>query len=142
MSRNQNKTVENDASVDAYFKTIKDAKRAEQCRAVDSLMRSVTRRAPKMWGSSIVGYGKYHYQYASGREGDFMLTGWSSRARNLTLYIMGGFDGFDALLEKLGPHRTGKSCLYVTDLDKIDLKALRSLVRKSVAYMRKTYKTE
>ncbi|MEL7312113.1 MAG: DUF1801 domain-containing protein [Pseudomonadota bacterium] len=142
MSRNQNKTVENDVPVSAYFKTIKDKKRAEQCRAVDELMRAVTRREPKMWGSSIVGYGKYHYRYDSGREGDFMLTGWSSRAKNLTLYIMGGFDDYDEILAKLGPHKTGKSCLYVTDLDKIDMKVLRSLIRKSVAYMRKTYKTE
>ena len=102
-------------------------------------MQSVTRRPAKMWGPSIVGYGSYHYQYESGREGDFMLTGFSSRAQNLTLYIMGGFSAFDDLLAELGPHKLGKSCLYVKDLDNIDHKVLRKLIRASVAYMRKTY---
>lgn len=142
MAKSQNKTVENEASVEAYIGGIKDQKRADQCRVVDELMQSVTRRPAKMWGASIVGYGKYHYQYDSGREGEFMITGWSSRAKNLTLYIMGGFSEYDDLLAELGPHKTGKSCLYVTDLDKIDLKVLKKLVRASVAYMRKTHKTE
>ncbi len=142
MAKQQNKTVETDASVAAYIDSIKDTKRADQCRVIDELMHSVTRRPAKMWGSSIVGYGKYHYRYESGREGEFMLTGWSSRAKNLTLYIMGGFEGYEETLDALGPHKVGKSCLYVTDIEKIDLKVLRKLVRSSVAYMRKTYKTE
>lgn len=89
-----------------------------------------------------MGFGKYHYTYDSGREGDFLLTGFANRKQALTLYIMGGFDGYDELMTKLGPHKTGKSCLYIKDLHAIDLKVLGQLVRKSVAYLRKTYPTE
>ena len=141
MSRNQNKTQETDADAEAYLDAIGDPKRQRQCRSVADLMAKITRRPARMWGTSIVGYGSYHYVYDSGREGDFMLTGFSNRKQAITLYIMGGFSEYDDLLARLGPHKTGKSCLYVKDLDAIDMKVLGQLVRKSVAYMRKTYKT-
>ena len=95
-----------------------------------------------MWGSSIVGYGSYHYRYDSGREGDFMLTGFAPRKQALTLYIMPGFVQYDALLDKLGPHKTGKSCLYVKRLSDIHIPTLRTLIKRSVAHMRKTYPTQ
>jgi hypothetical protein len=86
-----------------------------------------------MWGDSIVGFGSYHDEYASGREGDWMLTGSSPRKRALTLYIMSGFSEYEGLLEKLGKHKTGKSCLYVKRLDDVDIQVLRELVGRSVA---------
>ncbi|MEO0576296.1 MAG: DUF1801 domain-containing protein [Pseudomonadota bacterium] len=139
MSAN-NKTVPTDASVGAYLKKIKDPVRREQCDRLDALMRKVTRREPKMWGSSIVGYGSYHYVYDSGREGDMCLVGFSSRAKEITVYIVDGFSERGELMETLGPHRIGKSCLYIKDLDKIDMKVMSRLLRASVATMRKRYK--
>ena len=92
-----------------------------------------------MWGSSIVGYGKYHYKYESGREGDFFLTGFSPRKQALTLYIVSGFSINPELMEKLGKYKTGKSCLYVKKLDDVDREVLAQLVKESVAYIRKKY---
>ena len=88
-----------------------------------------------MWGDSIVGFGSYRYKYASGRQGDWMLTGFSPRKQNLTLYIMSGFDDYESLLADLGKHKTGKACLYIKKLEDIDLVVLRELVRQSVAHM-------
>lgn len=142
MATAKNKTQPSEASVADYLAAIADDKRRRQCQQVDEIMHAVTRRPAKMWGAQIVGYGTYHYKYETGREGEFMLTGFSSRKQDLTIYIMGGFDRHAALMKKLGPHKLGKSCLYIKDLDAIDLKTLKALVRASVAYMRKTYKTE
>ena len=100
-------------------------------------MRQVTGEEPEMWGDSIVGFGSYHYKYASGREGDWFLVGFSPRKQNLTLYIMSGFDEYDQLLVKLGKHSTGKSCLYIKQIEDVDLDVLKKLVQKSVDYMRK-----
>ena len=92
-----------------------------------------------MWGDSIVGFGSYHYRYASGREGDWPLTGLSPAKRHLTLYIMPGFDDYQELLAKLGKHRTGKSCLYVNRLQDVDMPVLMDIIRRSVADMRRRY---
>jgi hypothetical protein len=94
-----------------------------------------------MWGPSMVGYGTYHYKYDSGREGDFMVTGFSPRKQALTVYIMPGFSGFAALLDKLGKYKTGKSCLYIKRLSDVDEKVLERLISESVRQMRKQYKT-
>ena len=94
-----------------------------------------------MWGSSIVGYGTYHYKYESGREGDFMLTGFSPRKQALTVYVLAGFDRFDSLMKKLGKHKTGKSCLYIKSLSDIDEKVLEQLIDASVKHMRDNYET-
>jgi hypothetical protein len=91
-----------------------------------------------MWGDSIVGFGSYHYRYASGREGDWFVTGFSPRKQNLTLYIMAGFDNYDHLLQNLGKHKTGKSCLYIKRLEDVDLDTLRELVSQSVQHMNET----
>ena len=88
-----------------------------------------------MWGTSIVGFGSYHYRYASGREGDWPMVGFAPRKQNLVLYIMPGFDGYGALLNRLGKYRTGRSCLYVNKLDDVDLQVLEELVRAAVAEM-------
>jgi hypothetical protein len=104
-----------------------------------ALMRNVTGHQPKMWGSSMVGFGSYHYHYESGREGDMFLTGFSPRKSAFTIYIMPGFERYQALMEQLGPHRTGKSCLYVKNLEVIDRDVLKEIIRDSVARMREKY---
>lgn len=133
------KTKKTEASVSAFLDAIKDDTRRADCKAVAKLMQKVTGEKPKMWGSSIVGFGTYHYVYASGREGDWPIAGFSPRAQALTLYIMSGFDGEPALMGKLGKYKTGKSCLYVKRLADIDAGVLEELVTRSVAYMRKKY---
>ena len=88
----------------------------------------------------MVGFGSYHYKYDSGREGDWFLTGFSPRKQNLTIYIMPGFDKYDSLMKKLGKHKTGKSCLYISKLEDVDTKVLKELIKQSFQYMKKKYK--
>ena len=123
------------------FVNAQDDQRRKECRAVMKIMRRITGKNAKMWGSSIVGYGSYHYKYASGREGDFMITGFSPRKQALTLYVMDGFTPHKALMKKLGKFKTGKSCLYIKKLDDIDLDVLETLIERSVAKMKKKYPT-
>jgi hypothetical protein len=104
-----------------------------------AMMKKITGQEPRMWGSSLIGFGTYHYKYESGREGDFFITGFSPRKAALTIYIMPGFSGYPELMEQLGPHKTGKSCLYVRNLEVIDRKVLEKLIRRSVKDMRKKY---
>jgi hypothetical protein len=106
---------------------------------VAAMMREATGSRAKMWGAHIVGFGEYHYKYASGREGDFMVTGFSPRKQALTLYIIPGFSHFESLMSKLGRYKTGKSCLYIKRLSDIDEKVLKRLIVSSVEYMRKHY---
>ena len=131
------KTKRTARSVDAFLRGITDATRQKDCRALVALMKSATGAKPEMWGPSIVGFGSYHYKYASGREADWFLAGFSPRKQNLTLYIMGGFKGADSLLKKMGKHTTGGSCLYLKGLADVDMPALKRLVERSVAEMRK-----
>lgn len=140
MAKANNKTVATDASVDAYLDGIANPERQRQARTLDEILQAVTRRPPVMWGKTIVGYGRYEYRYDSGREGEHMLAGFSSRARNLTVYVMPGFSEFESELEALGPHTLGKSCLYIKDFDAIDQTILKRILRRSVAIMRKRYK--
>jgi len=135
------KTRKNSASVSAFLNTIDDAQKRSDAKKIAAMMRKITGSQAKMWGTSIVGFGSYHYKYASGRDGDFMLTGFSPRKQNLSLYIMAGFRDFDKLLAKLGKHKTGKSCLYIKRLDDIDLKVLELLIGRSIKYMRTKYET-
>ncbi|MDE0061535.1 MAG: DUF1801 domain-containing protein, partial [Gammaproteobacteria bacterium] len=107
------KTRQNDGDVDAYLDSVENPNRREDARRIIVLMREITGEPPRMWGSSIVGFGSYHYTYASGREGDWPVVGFAPRKRNLVLYIMPGFARYESLLARLGKHRTGKSCLYV-----------------------------
>jgi hypothetical protein len=102
-------------------------------------MRNAVRAEPKMWGAAIIGFGDCHYVYASGREGDWFLMGFSPRKQNLTLYSMGGFVQFDALLRQLGKHKTGKGCLYIDKLKDVHIPTLRKLLSQSVALARKRY---
>jgi len=132
------KTKPNDQSVERFLDRIADDQKRQDCFILLELMKQVTKTEPKLWGSSIVGFGSYHYKYASGREGDWPLIGFSPRKQNLTLYIMAGFEEYDELLNTLGKHTVGKSCLYVKRLADIDLPTLKKLVRQSVRHMRKT----
>jgi hypothetical protein len=129
------KTKPNDQSVEAFLNSVADEKKRRDCFTILELMQQVTGTEPERWGSTIVGFGRYHYKYASGREGDWFLTGFSPRKQNLTLYIMAGFTEYEALLSKLGKHSTGKSCLYIKKIEDIDLEALRELVRQSVEHV-------
>jgi hypothetical protein len=133
------KTKLTGASVKDYLEAIEPEDRRKDAKRVDAIMRRATGEKGAMWGESIVGYGSYHYTYASGREGDWMLTGFASRKAALTLYIMAGFSRFDETLAKLGTFKTGKGCLYIKRLDDVDLKVLESLIAQSVKYLRKKY---
>ena len=136
----QRKTVQTDGDVDAFLATVENPRRRADAGRVLDLMREVTGEPPKMWGSSIVGFGSYRYRYASGRDGSSLVVGFAPRKQNLVLYIMPGFSSHAALLSRLGKFRTGKSCLYVNRLDDVDLRVLEELVRESVAEMRRRYR--
>jgi len=139
MAKSQNKTVENDGSVTEFLNSVKDETKKADCQKVLALMEEISGEPAKMWGKSIVGFGNYHYKYDSGREGDFMKIGFSPRAQNLTLYIMPGFGRYDDLMEKLGKHKTGKSCLYVKKLADVDENVLKELMTESYGYMTEKY---
>jgi hypothetical protein len=129
----KNKTKETDASVDSYMTAIKDEARRKDCAALAQLMARATKHPPKMWGSSIVGFGSYHYRYESGREGDICLVGFSSRKTDITLYGLCAAPNHDALIAKLGKHKGGKGCLYIRSLSDIDPKVLEKLVADAAA---------
>ena len=136
------KTKRNDASVEVFLDGIADEAKRRDSYAILAMMQEVTGVEAKMWGDSIVGFGSYHYKYASGREADWMLVGFSPRKQNLTLYIMSGFEQYDELLQRLGKHSTGKACLYVKRLADVDLSVLRELVKLSVEHMVSTNSTD
>ncbi|MEZ4884173.1 MAG: DUF1801 domain-containing protein [Chitinophagales bacterium] len=139
MAKNQNKTIQTELSVHDFLDKVENEKRRTDSKTVLKLMEEVTGETPKMWGTSIVGFGTYHYKYESGREGDFLKVGFSPRKTSLTLYIMGGFERYDELMQQLGKHKTGKSCLYINKLEDIDLDTLKELVKESVAYISERY---
>ena len=132
------KTKRNKGDVEAFLKGVPDEKKRQDSFIILDLMKQVTGEEPVMWGDSIVGFSSYHYKYASGREGDWFVTGFSPRKQNLTLYIMSGFDKYDQLLGKLGKHSTGKSCLYIKKIEEVDIDVLKELVQKSVEHMERT----
>ena len=136
------KTKQTKASVAEFLGNIDDPGKRADAKKVAAIMRKATGSRAKMWGTSIVGFGSYHYKYESGGEGDWMLIGFSPRKQNLALYIMTGFSQIAPLMEKLGNHKTGKSCLYVKQLADIDLKVLESIVSRSIKSMRSKYDTK
>lgn len=131
----QLKTQKNDAGVEEFLDGVANERKRQDSYAILELMQDVTGEEPAMWGTSIIGFGSYHYKYASGRENDWFLVGFSPRKQNLTLYIMSGFDEYESLLADLGKYKTGKSCLYINKLVDVDLSTLRELIEKSVAHM-------
>ncbi len=137
------KTKKNDASVESFLDgACEDEAKREDADAILAMMQEITGEEPVMWGGSIIGFGSYHYVYASGQEGDWPIAGFSPRKRNFSLYIMAGFDEYDEILERLGKHKTGKSCLYINKLADIDSDVLHELVTASVNYMREKYPDE
>lgn len=131
----KNKTTENDESVKAFLDTIEDDKKRQDSYDILNIMESATGHPAKMWGSSIIGFGTYHYIYESGREGDFMCAGFSPRKKNISLYIMGGHKRFDHHMQKLGKYKTGKSCVYINSLADIDSNVLYELVKESSEFI-------
>jgi hypothetical protein len=129
----ENKTKATEASVERYIAAIEDEARRQDCEALAKLMTTATKQQPKMWGTSIVGFGSYHYKYASGREGDSCLTGFSSRKGDISVYLVASFPEREELLAKLGKHKMGKGCLYIRKLSEVDLNVLEQLVIGSVA---------
>ena len=136
MAKAELKTKENDASVEAFIAAQPDAVAAD-CRSIMKLMKKATGEEARMWGASIVGFGKYRYKGASGREGEWMLTGFSPRKANLSLYILTGLDKSAVQLKKLGKHSTGKGCLYIKRLGDVDVKVLEELIVKGVKGLEK-----
>ena len=126
------KTKPTGESVESFLNKISDEERREDCFQVAKIMEEITGEKPKMWGPSIVGFGSYHYKYDSGREGDWLVTGFSPRKKDLTLYIMMGFEKDIELMEKLGRHSVGKSCLYIKRLSDVHVPTLRKLIKNSV----------
>lgn len=129
----RNKTQPTTADVEAFLAAIAPPARQAEARAVCEIMARVSGEPPKLWGPSIVGFGTYHYRYDSGREGDSLRIGFSPRKAALTLYIPGGFPRYEDLMSRLGPHTTGKACLYLKRLSDIDLAVLEDLVTESLA---------
>lgn len=133
------KTRVTTASVAAFLGAIEDDERRADCKKVAALMKKVTGAPPRMWGTSIVGFGTYHYRYASGQEADWPLAAFSPRKGDLTLYILPGFTGYGGLMKKLGKYKTGKVCLYLKRLADVDLKVLEQLIRGSVRHTKKLF---
>ncbi len=125
------KTKQTDASVEDFLNLIEDNQKREDCFEIVKMMKRVTKKEPKMWGPSIIGFGSYHYKYESGREGDSLQIGFSPRKQNITLYILSGADHETPLLQKLGKHSTGNVCLYIKRLAEVDKKVLQELIKKS-----------
>lgn len=133
------KTKPSARSVERFLNGIADSQTRKDCSRLVGIMKRATKATPTMWGPSIVGFGRYHYKYASGREGDWFLVGFSPRKQNLTLYVMAGFERYDALMRKLGKYKTGKSCLYIKSLDDVDLGVLTELVERSVEHVARAH---
>jgi hypothetical protein len=135
----ENKTKATEASVERYLSAIQDEARRKDCEALAKLMTKVTKQPPIMWGTSIVGFGSYHYKYESGREGDSCVTGFSSRKGDISVYLTASVIGQEELLAKLGKHKVSKGCLYVHKLRDVDLKVLEQLIVGAVAERKHRY---
>ena len=134
------KTKKNEASVTKFLDGVKNEKKREESYIILKLMKQITKADPKMWGTSMIGFGSYHYKYASGREGDWFVTGFSPLKQSLTLYIMAGISKYPDLLKKLGKFKTGKGCLYINKIEDVDIKILKELIKQSVGYLKKLNK--
>jgi hypothetical protein len=133
------KTKPTKVSVESHIAAIKNEEQRKDAQSLVVLMRKVTRQEPRLWGPSIVGFGSYHYQYASGHEGDSPLAGFAARGREMVVYIEADFESRDVLLSRLGEHKTGKVCVYIRRLAHVDLKVLEALIAQSVAETKRRY---
>lgn len=143
MAKAENKTQVTKVEPKDFVAAVENPKRRADGEAMLAFFERVTGLKAQMWGPSIIGYGRYHYKYESGREGEAMLTGFSPRKSNLVFYIMPGYreEEMQEKLSRLGKHKLGKSCLYVNKLDDIDLDVLEEIVLDGVSYMREKYQT-
>ena len=133
------KTKPTEVSVESHIAAFANEEQRNDAQSLVALMRKVTRQEPRMWGPSIVGFGSFHYKYASGHEGDSALTGFAARGKELVVYIAPGFEDRDVLLAKLGEHRSGKVCVYIKRLANVDLKVLEKLLARSVTDTKRRY---
>lgn len=133
------KTKPTKVSAASYIAALANEEQRNDARTLVALMRRVTRQEPRMWGPSIIGFGSYHYKYASGHEGDSALAAFAARGRELVVYTAADFEGRDDLLARLGEHRLGKVCVYIRRLANIDLKVLENLVARSIADTKSRY---
>jgi hypothetical protein len=127
------KTKQTTESVEKFLNNLADDQRRKDCFRLLEIMKAATKAEPAMWGTSIVGFGRYQYAYKSGRALEWFLTGFSPRKQDLTLYIMPGLERYPSLMKKLGKHKTGKSCLYIKKLEDVDLPTLKQLIKQSLA---------
>jgi hypothetical protein len=134
------KTKENNASVEGFLQAVPDERKRKDAALLLNIMKKITGEKPKMWGASIIGFGHYIYESpATGRRGEWFMTGFSPRKQNMTVYIMPGFAPYTELLKKLGKYKIGGGCLYFNTLDDVDNKVLKELISKAFAYMKKNY---
>ena len=142
MAKAKNKTIENETSVQDFLNSVKDEQKREDSFKILDMMQEISGYEPKMWGTSIIGFGSYHYKYDSGREGDMCRIGFSPRAQSLTLYMITGYSESSDDLVRLGKHKTGKSCLYIKRLSDVDEDVLRDMIQKDLDKMAEKYPIE
>ena len=135
----EQKTKPTEISVQSFLENVPDEGVRDDCHELVKIMKKITGEPPKMWGPSIVGFGKYHYKYDSGHEGYSCLTGFSPRKQNLSLYVMPGFAEKSDLLEKLGKYKAAKGCLYIKRLADVDVEILKKLIKTTVDFLKKKY---
>jgi len=135
----KNKTIETSLSVDDFINAVKEEAKRKDSLTLVQLIKKQTGLEPKMWGAGIVGFGKYHYKYESGHEGDSALVAFSPRAAAISLYLSGGFENRDELLEKLGKYKTGKGCIYVKTLEDINIKTLQKMITNHIKHIQTLY---
>jgi len=135
----KNKTVSNDNNVNDFLNNVINEQKRKDTFDLIKLMKEITGEEPKMWGASIVGFGEYHYEYKSGREGDMFLSGFSPRKQNIAIYIMAGVENYEKVLKNIGKYKMGKSCFYINKLDDIDLVLLKEMISDSVKKTKNKY---
>ncbi|EQA34792.1 PF08818 domain protein [Leptospira inadai serovar Lyme str. 10] len=135
----ESKTKPGNESVSDFLKNVGDESVRTSCKKIYEIMKRVSKEKPVLWGGTMIGFGKYHYVYESGRQGDMFLVGFSPRKSNITIYIMPGFKEYEDLLGKLGKYKTGKGCLYLRTIRDVNVPVLEELIKKSFQQMRKKY---
>jgi len=139
MAKTQNKTVETQESVTDFIQALSDETKKKDCFTLVQLMQKHSGHEPKMWGPSIIGFGTYHYQYDSGREGDAPLIAFSPRKAEISLYLSSSFENREALLQKLGKHKSAKACVYVKKLSDINMEVLEEMISLSLTHVKSTH---
>ena len=141
MAKAENKTMPTKVSVRDFVNSVENETRRRDAKALMKIFKDVTGMSPQMWGPSLIGYGRYHYKYESGREGEMLMTGFSPRKANLVLYIMPGYLDLEEKLSRLGKHKLGKACLYINKLADVDVDVLKEIITYGVEYMQENYQT-